>query len=507
MHKKTILISLLCLIAVAAIGFFTKSPIEHAFEYNTDEGINLIKSTLLMNGFSLYKEIFNDQPPLLPLILSFLFKLFGTSICLARCLILIFSVLLLLAFHKTIRIKNGFFCSCIAVLFLILSNRYIRLSVSVMIGIVSVSFAMLSIMYLTIHKKFHNNRFLILSGILMALSLQTKLFTVFLIPIIISEIILNKKFYYNNTKTKEGIFSPIILWSISLISVYLLITIYFFNFNLQLFIDQQIKPHLAAYAVKKNSLSTKIGITLADYDIIALAVIGVLLILKQKNRHCFLLISWLAFGGLLLANHHPFWGHHYLLISPPICWLAAITFTHFFKNNSSLSLFKKRKSSNLSFYNSSILLNWITGVVILLTIFRLPFKFAHGVESIWKDTNARNNKTVELLLKYKKNTNWIVTDRPIFAFYADMLIPPELAFTSTKRNFNDKENQKYFINKIKEYTPEIILLNRLHFYGPNIIPYIETKYIEKKIKLDDDDDEDTIVKLYLRSDIFKKFTK
>ncbi len=121
------------------------SPLTRVFEYNTDEGINLMKSWLFMKGFLLYKQIWSDQPPLMTLILSYWLKLFGLSVYHARILILIFSVMLLWAFYQTIKILLGRILAFIALVFLVLSTAYLRLSVSVMIGIPALALAMFSI--------------------------------------------------------------------------------------------------------------------------------------------------------------------------------------------------------------------------------------------------------------------------------------------------------------------------------------------------------------------------
>src|SRR4051794_5789212 len=49
----------------------------NAFQYDTDEGLNLMKSLLQLRGHHLYSEIWSDQPPLFTYILSGWFKLTG----------------------------------------------------------------------------------------------------------------------------------------------------------------------------------------------------------------------------------------------------------------------------------------------------------------------------------------------------------------------------------------------------------------------------------------------
>jgi hypothetical protein len=47
------------------------APLKETFEYDPDEGVNVIKASLYSKGFSLYDEIWSNQPHLLTYILSY----------------------------------------------------------------------------------------------------------------------------------------------------------------------------------------------------------------------------------------------------------------------------------------------------------------------------------------------------------------------------------------------------------------------------------------------------
>ena len=51
-----------------------------AYEFGTDEGINLMKGALVANGFSLYSDIWSDQPPVLTFFLAGLELVFPYSV-------------------------------------------------------------------------------------------------------------------------------------------------------------------------------------------------------------------------------------------------------------------------------------------------------------------------------------------------------------------------------------------------------------------------------------------
>ncbi len=114
--RNKILLFFFFLAAMYIIINIIKPPLSQTFEYIPDEGFNLMKSSLFLKGYLLYKEIWSDQPPLFTVILSYWLKLFGLSVYHGRILILIFSTILLWAFYQIIKIQLEYlsifiFCS------------------------------------------------------------------------------------------------------------------------------------------------------------------------------------------------------------------------------------------------------------------------------------------------------------------------------------------------------------------------------------------------------------
>ncbi len=56
-----------------------KAPLRTALEFGGDEGYELMKGFLVSLGHPLYREVWNDQPPLHTELLTLLFRLFGPS--------------------------------------------------------------------------------------------------------------------------------------------------------------------------------------------------------------------------------------------------------------------------------------------------------------------------------------------------------------------------------------------------------------------------------------------
>ncbi len=431
---------------ILIIFFIVLSPIREAFEFLPNEGNELMKASLFIKGFPLYKEIWSDQPPLLTVILSYWLKFFGKSVTSGRILIFVFSSLLLWALYQIVRDQRGNCCALLALVFLALSANYLQLSITIANDLPALSLAMLSIYLITLYKKLYLKRFLVLSAIIMAFSLQTKLITVFLVPLFILEILQTEK---ENLKDRNRSFLSVVLWTGSLLIIYFAIISMFFHFEFYATIQQLIKPHYLASkgTIPGYSYDTLIAVCnkvlFRDWDIFLLATAGVIFNIK-KNYRQFFPVLWIAAALSILLIYTPIRQYYYLLLSIPACWLAAIGFKECL-----IARIKNKK--------------WIRWLMLSATIFillRLPFKFSMVLADMKDKINTQEIKIVNLLSGYSQRVRWIFADMPIFAFYANIPTPPELAVISTKRIFTKNLQPSYLIDVLEKYKPGLILLSK-----------------------------------------------
>ncbi|MBW4432260.1 MAG: glycosyltransferase family 39 protein [Pelatocladus maniniholoensis HA4357-MV3] len=454
------------IILVIAIRF---EPITQTFQFDYDEGFNLMKALLYSKGFSLYSQIWNDQPPLFTVILSNWLKLFSDSIFAARLLTLIFSAVLIWCFYQIIFRELGKFAALVGTILLFTSWLYIRLSISVMIGIPSLALAMLSIYLLKIYKQKTNNLYLILSAGCLALSLQTKLFTVFLIPLILFDLLASDNKLQDIQKNRIVLFKHISLWLIILGSVYSLFGVLYQQFDNQ---EQLIFTHLKQpqnVEVENFHNLKYLGYMIhQDYDYIFLACIGIWAIISQKKKNGLLPFSWLVTATFILLNHQPLWYHYYPLLAIPICWLAAYGVAFLY------DLFFQTLHKDKGFPTINIkkrLLPFSLVVIFISLIIITPPNPRGSV--------PKNLELMQMVEKYKYFTNWVFTDNPMYAFYNNLLVPPEIAVMSYKRiNSGDLTFAK-MLAILKKYHPEQIILTRWTTQiknDKNIMDYINANY-------------------------------
>ena len=187
-----------------------------SFEFDPDEGINLMKAFLVNNNYQLYTEIWNDQPPVLTNLLAWTFNIFEPNVNFCRSIILLFSVILLWENWLILYLLGGIEHAFIGSLFLIISPDYLKLSISVMVGLPCLTLALGAFLSIILWHSTHKNRWLVVSAILLSLSVLTKLFTLFLAPIIVVGIFLDRAFSKLSTWQKKLQLPA--LWSIIFIS-------------------------------------------------------------------------------------------------------------------------------------------------------------------------------------------------------------------------------------------------------------------------------------------------
>jgi 4-amino-4-deoxy-L-arabinose transferase-like glycosyltransferase len=176
------------LLALIFLAFtFAFYPFREKLQFDSDEGLNLMRSMLVTLGHPLYSEVSSDQPPLFTQMLALLFRLVGFEVNPARFLVLLFAALVVWSGAQFLEITWGHLAAILFLPLAIMLPQYLRLSTSVMIGMPSIALAAVSMVFVAFWHRQHRNLWLGLSGFALALSVLIKLFTGLLAPILFGE--------------------------------------------------------------------------------------------------------------------------------------------------------------------------------------------------------------------------------------------------------------------------------------------------------------------------------
>lgn len=449
-------------------------PIGLPFEFDTDEGINLMKALLYSKGFSLYTQIWSDQPPLLTVALHHWFVLFGQTILAGRLLVLLFSMLLVWSFYQVLRQLTGSIPAFIGSLLLIFSNKFLQLSASVMIGMPSLALAMTSIYAAVLYKQTKRRYFIPLSGLFLALSLQTKLFTILLIPLIAVYVIDFQVLRFRGVTFKSLLRSPRSLirvpkaalrsqlavvgaWLLSLGLIYVALGLIFHSINYEQLLQAHLGRTVAESFDKQSPLRSLNWLLRKDWDLVLLSGLGVVIVLIKRYWSGLFPLAWLAIALPLLLNHQPIWYHHFHLLSIPLAWLAAyaaMPIVDYVRHQQWRSRLGAGRWKQIALP--------VLGVLLLLysgnSLEEKVRDIARNVQGL--QPHYHNPEVVQLLSQAKASLDWIVTDRPIYAFQVGVPVPPELAVFSEKRFSSGSLTYDALLSAMVHYQPDRIIWSR-----------------------------------------------
>ncbi|MGB5713924.1 MAG: hypothetical protein WBM44_23810 [Waterburya sp.] len=447
-------------------------------EFDPDEGINLMKAFLVNDGYSLYQEIWNDQPPILTHILGWGINIFGAKVQFLRGLILIFSTLLLWQMWLILYLLGGILHAYIGCLFLLVAPNYWKLSISVMVGLPCITLAMGAVLSIILWHITQKKIWLIVSAFCLSLSVLTKLFTFFLAPIIFIGIVLTQASNRKITSWQKKLQLPA-LWIIILLSSCLLIFFLFVGIdNIRLLVEN----HTSARTIDVFQ-NIELGDSIKnDYRLflLGLTIWGLLIAYQRKQWQLFYLGAWSIIAYLLLVQHRPVWYHQVLLWYAPAIAMVGYALGEIITTGI-------RFGSRYFRFNQRMILTIFTLGVFYGAVLLVGEQTKTTTKDIKYWCQACNDSVISSsiegqflaeIIQSSSQTNWIITDSPIFAFRAGIPVPPATAVLSRKQLETGNITNQRLINIIRQYQPEQIFFKR--FEWAEVTNYLQQNYQLKK---------------------------
>ena len=428
------------------------------FELDPDEGFNLMKAVLVSDGHAMFDEIWSDQPPFLTYVLAIVHDLFGPNIGASRGTILGFAEALISGLFFIVRTQQGQVGAWIAVIVLCAGFLFQSLSVSVMIGLPAVA---LTIVGLSLLYRDDNDGIavLILSGLCMALALQTKLFVATAIPSGLLAAMLTgpESDVLAKRIARAGIwFGAVLLgWAgVALAS------------GLDP-LSHLITPHtdtrlLEAFAYDGGPARMWALMILQPHYIFAAAV-GLVIAFKWRTGRFWVPVLWLIISILALIDHRPLWPHQLMLLFVPLAWIAGSVGAAFQWPVPQNTFLKLRM-----------------GIATIALIAMIPFGYDHAALTTKRfnaETDPVDVAAVAALAAHAASTKWVVTEKPLDAYYAGLRTPPSLAVLSLKRIKGGTLTPDDVLVVIEEYLPEQVSYRRM-FMGKSVAAHLKKNYVK-----------------------------
>lgn len=461
------------LVSLIFLGFtFSYYPFREKLQFDTDEGLNLMRSMLVSMGYRLYSEVSSDQPPLFNHILALVFRIDGPDVYRARLLVLLFSTLLVWSGAQFLQITSGNLAAILFLPLMIMVPRYLNLSVAVMIGLPSIALALTSMLFVAIWHQKRTNVWLALSAFMLALSVLVKLFSGFVAPIFLAGITLSEYFDRANEKPSWKLLRPALIWSVCFIGLGVLLGLGMVGFqNLWLIILPPLTaPAQDMFQSEFFSMNTHLQ---AAIPLLLLGFLGAGIVIYRRQWLLLYPLAWAITAYALFSIYSPVFYHHQLLITIPMAMLAAAGV-----GDGISFLLSVRRSSDLKHFQVALGIVTLAGFIWVSAIYApvldrelLNRPDIHGSEL---EATAGKLKVLNAMNEYVDRTNWIVTDVPMFAFRVNRPVPPVLATFSSKRLATGSLTEEDIIAAMQEYQPEQVLMAR--FEIPALEDYLREHY-------------------------------
>jgi hypothetical protein len=435
---------------------FLSLPLAQGVIFGGDEGYDTMKAATMESGYKLYKDIWNDQPPLMPVLMQGLFRLFGQSILVARLITVGFALVLCAAFCGLIQRRLNLRVAVFGIFFLLTSPTVLILSVSAMKELPAFALMLASAYFFAKANVTVRNRWLLVSGFVAGLALGIKLTCGIVIPAILAQRLLDGSQGRDFRIQIKLAAKDTIVWSLAAAAVFLTIHFVWGAGSVQQSYHSHFDKQSVPGFVDPNSLALPFTLLAGHFDCIVPAIIGVLLLIRKHvlRDHVFPVVMLLT-AAAVHSLYRPWWDYYYLHLVIPLAWLAGYAL------DDALARFS-------TWWNSSRFSQPIqqTLVVTMMALAMAVFmaRSARRFEATY--TELRNTPTIAqnpLIVKmraYSARTHWVYTvpELQIYAFHANLPMPPSLVSVSKKRFWSGQITMQKIVEDCRHYQVEQLLL-------------------------------------------------
>jgi len=465
------------LLAVLAllILFYGQLPIAAALEFGGDEGAELLKGLMCSKGFRLYEDIWNDQPPLLTVLLATAFSVFGPSLLVSRLLAACFGLVLFGGLYWLVSRRAGTLAAFLAVFLLLASPGVALLSASVMLEVPAIATALLSVCLLFKWREKSQWGWLLASGVLMGVALQIKLTAIVVVPAILTEIALRRP-GQSRSWWKETL-SNCCQWISVATTIVALIGALSAKGSAQFFWKSHFADHVALGFGRPQDFPFQIGLLWDHVECVAAALVGLLLLARQQR--------WreLAFPAVMLSTalavhaiHRPWWGYYYLHLAVPLTWLASVCVSKTILTASQLLSTSRLRLSSAQAWKAVALC-----IMAALVLVRSERSLEGAIQDMRRRPLAASDPLVVKMKEYANRTNWIYSQREVYAFHARLPVPPELTVVALKRFWSQQLSISEMVGVCRRYNTEQVVLKQAMIGGEwvNFLEDYDVAYRDK----------------------------
>jgi 4-amino-4-deoxy-L-arabinose transferase-like glycosyltransferase len=423
-------------------------PLQTAVQIGADEGYDLAKAVLILNGYHLYTDIWNDQPPLYTFLVTQTVK-YSDSILGPRLITTAFTVLLLISVYCISLRTSGLAVAILATAFLIASPGFVELSSSCMVEIPALApaVAALCLLISTGRRKWPLGE--ILAGIAFGIAFQNKLLNMILLPLAALIVWHQHSSDCKGMHRARNVLTGLVALGISTALSFVVIDLLVDQGTFLLHFQQSWSAHFASGRSFEYGSASEHPfqwiILLKNWEILAPAVAGIALWGHRFRKPALPLLpfAWLALALVVFTNYKPWWQYYYIHVALPLCWCAAV------------GLIEVYRRARLGGKRMLLLL---AAVYVLGAASWMGARIYLQVRSIRNSNQLYHSLVLKEIERLKPFTKWIYVDQLIYTFHARIPVPPQFAVVSLKRLWSGDMTNERIAADLWNIQPGLILM-------------------------------------------------
>ncbi|HLL89823.1 MAG TPA: glycosyltransferase family 39 protein [Tepidisphaeraceae bacterium] len=454
------------------------------FQYDGDEGLNVMRPALMARGYALYKDIWNDGSPLLPNLLRGWFAVTGQSVTAARLFVLGWSLSLVWALFRLVERHQSRAHAWVTVALLATTVNYLRLSYSVMVAVPTMALAVLALEALVSGRRAGSWLRMGLSAVLFAASLLAKPITVPMLgafalvlalqafgPVAASTPAAAPRRSFARAAARGVAWVAVMAASLVLgaaaFGVSLRQTILTHADGRRAAAAQVLLPNERRVFAHRQTMALHLS---REPLLVAAAALSIpVLIRRRRDPDAWLPLAWAVPALLASALMRPTFYHHALLWTIPLAWIGSTGVIEL--TSAAAGAFRQWHDAGLRSLAAAKRL-WAVVVVLAAVAVAGGFWMAGSGASSKLRRPPGHRKNAAMLAAVRDaptgatGDDWVYADHPMFAFRANALIPPSLAVPSAKRRSIGQLSDDFILTQIQKYRPARLVLTRFTYGQP-----------------------------------------
>ncbi len=459
----------LATIGLICVVVSNSETLNSALAINGDEGFEVTKAALWMNGFQLYDQVWNNQPPLHTVLLGLCFRFFGCTIGVSRGLAMCFGLLLVAGCFVLIKQRFGMIAAYATAASLLTAPEVLKLSLAAMLEAPALGVAVWSFWPVERWDKGRHWTALFTSACSFALALQIKLTAAIVAPALILDLALHSRGPSWSQSARNALTAGAI-WAGSVIIVFFTLSLVLGG-NYDQMWSSLFSSETAAYLRTVRDFTFAPRLLWEHTEGFWGAIVGLTVwTLKRDWRGGAFLAVFMASVTIIHLTHRPYWHYYYLHFAVPMALLTGYGFGELvrFARTRGLSGFQRFPFPGLASSMAAAFILWLLASEGFT-------RFASEIEQIASQPRVTNSLVVAKMRDYRSRTKWVYSRDYICTFHAKVLLIPELAVIPDNRLWSKRITQSEIWEIVKKYDPEQLLLKEE--LGPETQSFVDANYV------------------------------